>query len=276
MHAWNDMNKWQKLSLVVAGSLIAATAAIAGINGIRSKLNEVKELNGQLAEASLQKQTSSEQEAAAQVKQTSSAQEAAAQVKQEAAAQAEPGRKAIEAAAEQSSVSHQPEPSAGKLATASPSPPAASEQPTPAPKPQESPSGSAAGPGAAEDRVMTKQDMDSAMTAKLESLRASCEAASDRLVAQIKQELASNKEATLAALEREYLDKVFAAEADCDARFHKLLGEAKAQYRDAGLDERLLPNWGVEYENAKAEARSEAMVDIAGAMEGSSIHNKEG
>ncbi|MHA6481476.1 hypothetical protein ACX1C1_06175 [Paenibacillus sp. strain BS8-2] len=112
-----------------------------------------------------------------------------------------------------------------------------------------------------------KQSIDQSVTASMESLRATCKAKSSGLVAQIKAEIAADQDAAVDTLQKEFLGQVIEAEAECDSQFAELVGQAKAQYKAAGIAESGLPDWSTEYDNAKAEARSAALTEIAGAIQ---------
>lgn len=133
---------------------------------------------------------------------------------------------------------------------------------TPAAKPEPSATAPTTGGGKA-----SKSEIDAAVTASMESLRSTCKATSSKLVSSIKAEIAENKEAALETLQSEYLGQVVAAEASCDAQFNQLVGDAQAKYKDAGLSASEMPDWSSEYERAKQDARSAALVEIAAALD---------
>ncbi|QNK58184.1 hypothetical protein [Paenibacillus sp. PAMC21692] len=133
---------------------------------------------------------------------------------------------------------------------------------TPAAKPEPSATAPTTGGGKA-----SKSEIDAAVTASMESLRSTCKSTSSKLVSSIKAELAENKEAALETLQSEYLGQVVAAEASCDAQFNQLVGDAQAKYKDAGLSASEMPDWNTEYERAKQDARSAALVEIAAALD---------
>ncbi|MGO4547618.1 hypothetical protein AB4Z29_22785 [Paenibacillus sp. 2TAB23] len=114
-----------------------------------------------------------------------------------------------------------------------------------------------------EEKSRDKKKIDASVTAKLGSLKSSCQATSNSLVKQIAGELSSNKDATLADIQSKYLNKVFSAEADCDAKFNELMSNAKSEYKAADLGDQAFPDWSSQYESAKAQARADALAVIA-------------
>ncbi|MCU6708771.1 hypothetical protein M6D81_08570 [Paenibacillus sp. J5C_2022] len=130
---------------------------------------------------------------------------------------------------------------------------------TPTPKPTEQPS--------AEEQEKAKREIDAAITTKMEQLSASCKATSDSLVQEIAAELTEDPDATLDTIQKKFLVKVFAAEANCDSSFTTLLNEAKAAYSQAGLSEEQMPGWAAQYESAKAQARKDAISALASALQ---------
>ncbi|RCW47876.1 hypothetical protein [Paenibacillus prosopidis] len=118
-----------------------------------------------------------------------------------------------------------------------------------------------------EDNVRKKQEIDAAITADLQQLKASCQASSSSLVQQITQELGKNDEAALEMIQNKYLTKVFAAEAECDAQFNQLISKAKSEYSAADLSDQPLPDWSTQYESAKAQARADAITVISNAVQ---------
>ncbi|MFD0961666.1 hypothetical protein [Paenibacillus chungangensis] len=130
---------------------------------------------------------------------------------------------------------------------------------TPTPQPTEQPS--------AEEQEKAKREIDAAITTKMEQLSASCKATSDSLVQEIAAELAEDPDATLDTIQKKFLVKVFAAEANCDSSFTTLLNEAKSAYSEAGLSEEQMPGWAAQYESAKAQARKDAINALASALQ---------
>lgn len=114
-----------------------------------------------------------------------------------------------------------------------------------------------------EEKSRNKKKIDASVTAKLGSLKSSCQATSNSLVKQIAGELSSNKDATLADIQSKYLSKVFSAESDCDAKFNELMSNAKSEYKAADLGDQAFPDWSSQYESAKAKARADALAVIA-------------
>lgn len=117
-----------------------------------------------------------------------------------------------------------------------------------------------------EDKAKKRQAIDKAVGAEMERLRAACQAESDSLVRQITQELAANENGSIKEISDQYLDQVFAAEDECDAKFEQLVNGAKEEYAAAGLSDESLPDWSSQYESAKEQARAAAVNAIAGAI----------
>jgi hypothetical protein len=118
-----------------------------------------------------------------------------------------------------------------------------------------------------EDKGWKKQEIDAAISADMQQLKASCQASSSSLVQQIVQELGGNDEAALDTIQSKYMSKIVAAEAECDAKFNQLLSKAKSEYGAANLSDQPLPDWSSQYESAKAQARADAITIIANAVE---------
>lgn len=116
-----------------------------------------------------------------------------------------------------------------------------------------------------EDKARIKQEIDAAISADMQQLKASCQASSSSLVQQITQELGENDETSLETIQSKYLTKIFDAEAECDAQFNQLLSKAKSEYSAADLSDQPLPDWSSQYESAKAQARADAITVIANA-----------
>lgn len=116
------------------------------------------------------------------------------------------------------------------------------------------------------DKAQTKKEIDASVNAQLQQLKSSCQASSSSIVKQIANELSNDKEATLATIQSKYLDKVFSAEAACDAKFNQLISNAQGEYQAADLSNQALPDWSSQYENAKAQARADALVVIANSI----------
>lgn len=235
------MKKWQKLSLVIAGALIIAITVIVGVNNLNSKLDEVKELNEQIADASNEENATETNQPEDEGNETDEGQ---------------PGQ----------TPKPNVKPGQSSEAPESTNDPDTTQLPESTPKPSEPGDQSTAKPPSTEDQDRKKKEIDGAVTAQMESLRATCKSTSNSLIAQIKQELAANEDASLETIQSKYLTKILTAEAECDAQFNQLVSDAKAQYSDADLNEDALPNWSTEYENAKSQARSDALVEIANAL----------
>lgn len=116
------------------------------------------------------------------------------------------------------------------------------------------------------DKAKEKKEIDAATTTAMEKLRASCSTTSNNLVNQIVQELKADENASLESLQGDFLTDIIAAEAKCDVQFNLLMGQAKEQYKAAGIDEQSLPDWSSEYESAKSQARASALTAITKAM----------
>jgi len=121
-------------------------------------------------------------------------------------------------------------------------------------------------PPSSNDKDKKKKEVDSATTAEMEKLRASCTATSNNLVSKIVQELKADEDASLESIQGDFLTDILAAEAKCDVQFNLLIGLAQAQYKAAGIDEQSLPDWSSEYESAKSQARSSALTAITKAL----------
>lgn len=118
----------------------------------------------------------------------------------------------------------------------------------------------------ADEKTQKKKEIDASVNAQLQQLKSSCQASSNSLVKQIANELSNDEEATLATIQSKYLDKVFSAEAACDAKFNQLISNAQGEYLAADLSNQALPDWSSQYESAKAEARADALAVIANSI----------
>lgn len=236
-------------------------AAIYGGMSLNTKWNEVKELNGQIADASEPDgKEPDDQEPGGQ-----------------------PDDQAIDPSNTDESVSPKPSSEAGSPQENNPEPevsqspgsksPATDASPPTTPKPSPSPGGANDGGGAEDDTLSPeekeklKKEIDASTASGMEQLRASCKASSSSLVQQIVQELNNNEEASLQTIQKEFLTSIIAAEAECDVKFNLLAASAKEQYKGAGISEESLPDWSTEYGSAKEQARADALVAIAGAID---------
>lgn len=244
------MTSKQKILVLSAAGLAVIGLAVYGGISLSAKMNQVKELNTQIAEAE-QEDKQGEDKPAPKLP----TEEAPQQESELAVTDGETGEQA-----EPESGQDLPEPSP-KIDTAVKDTP----KPTLAPKPAAHEE-TLVKPSASDNKAERKQEIDQATTTKMEGLRTSCSAASSSLVEQIKAEIKGNEESAIETIQEKFLNKVFEAEAKCDAEFGQLVEEAKAQYRDAGIDEQSLPDWSAEYEAAKTEARSAALNEIAKAI----------
>lgn len=242
--------------LAIAAILLLGLLTYGGVSLV-SKMNKVDELNGKIADA----EKTGEEEPPAEP------------------TPSEPGElvndpDSSEPPAETTNPSESQQPPAGGTPTTQPGKPGVKPgntgtSPEATPKPT-SPGGSGGTkpttPPATDDKAKKKKEIDAATTAEMEKLRASCTAKSSSLVNQIVQQLKADEDATAESIQGDFLTDIMAAEANCDAQFNTLVGQAKAQYTAAGLDEQSLPDWSSEYESAKSQARSNALAAIAGAM----------
>ncbi|MEK3885279.1 hypothetical protein [Paenibacillus sp. PL2-23] len=250
------MTRAQRISIIVVASLAVLGLAAYGTVGLLAKINQVNQLNGQLSAADL---------ASSSVAPDASPVPAASEPA--SGAEAEEGSAPAETTAPAASKrpasveTARPAPAFDKPA-GQPAAPAATAAPTS--------SGGQAGGGASpapDDASKRKAAIDGNVQADMEVLRAACSSKSAGLVADIKAELASNPDATIETITSQFLGKVALAEAECDAKFAGLVSDAKAQYQEAGLLASELPDWSTAYESAKVQARSKALVEIAGALQ---------
>lgn len=270
------MNKRSILVVSAAIVLVVGVAVYGGIH-LLAKMNQVKELNGQIAEAS------DNDDQGAEDKPGGGPEPEQTPVPADGDSDAGmPGREPAEGA---EAPGRSPQPGNGAPDQATPgavdpagaesgAKPAASQPPATAPGQPAAGGGSSFGGGTpsgsnseAEDKEQRKRAIDAAITADMEKLRSACSATSGNLVKQIVRELKSGGDDSLQKIQDQYLADIVAAEADCDARFAGLVGEAQKQYAAAGLNAQSLPDWSAEYESAKEQARSNALAEIASAMQ---------
>lgn len=221
-----------KKMIIIAGSLVVVGVVVYSSINLYSKLNKVEELNQRLEET-------------ADIKDKQDTKESAGQpVKQEGE---KTGIEVSQTPEQEPSLKPEAEEQPTSAATTTPEQPAGNDKST-------------------EDKAQKKQVIDAAITAEMQQLRASCQAFSSSLVQQIVQEISENEEAAVENFQSKYLTKVFAAESECDAEFSQLLSDAQSEYSAAGLNKEQLPNWSSQYENAKAQARADAVAAISNAM----------
>ncbi|MDQ6420665.1 hypothetical protein RB620_14640 [Paenibacillus sp. LHD-117] len=245
------MTKRQRMLLLVVALLLVLGVASYGVISLTTKLNQAKELNEQLAEAEdSEGQQEPEISLVVDDKEGQSGEEIAAHDSEEKPQSSETstGQAGVDPAASPDDNAGQPSPT-NSVEASNPSSPSTAPAPTPI------------------DKKERKKQIDSTITASMEALRGTCKATSSQLIAQIKVEITSDKDAALESIQTKYLGKVVAAEAECDAQFNQLISDAKAKYEEAGLQQSELPDWGSEYESAKANARSEALVELASALQ---------
>ncbi len=230
------MKKINKTLIMITSALIVIGIVVFGSMSLYSKLNQVDELNGRLEEAAAayagQQSKESKDQQADKAEQTS-----------------EP----------------EPEPSLGPVDVSQQSPTAtltSEQQSDNVYKDQKLVNESST----SEEKARKKQEIDAAITAEMQQLRASCQAASHSLVQQIAQELSADDDATLATIQSKYLNEIFSAESDCDIRFNQLVGNAQSEYEAADLGNQALPDWSSQYESAKAQARADAFAVIANSL----------
>lgn len=225
----------KKSLIITAGSLVVVGIVLYGSISLYSKLNKVDELNERIEET-----------ADFNPSQDSNNSADPSFVQEEEDQEIEPVPAQVE----------ELQPTSTETMTSSPSPNNVdtSEKPTDDAK-------------STEDNARKKQEIDAAISAEMQQLKASCQASSSSLVQQIIQELGKNDEASLETIQSKYLTKIFAAEAECDAQFNQLLSKAKSGYSAADLSNQPLPDWSSQYESAKAQARADAITVISNAVE---------
>ncbi|REK69281.1 hypothetical protein [Paenibacillus paeoniae] len=244
----------KKPFIISVVSLLVLGLVIYGGVSLISKINEVKDLNGKIAEVEIP----SDQENLEQPSFTD---------KEDVSNPS--GKPELSPNPVGASTSHQPQSPSQQPST---TPGKTENQPSVTLKPVPTPS-SNGGTGTKlttiptpDDKAKKKKEIDAATTTEMEKLRASCTAKSSSLVNQIVQQLKADKDATAESIQGDFLTDIMAAEASCDAQFNLLVGQAKTQYTAAGIDEQSLPDWSSDYESEKSKARSSALTAIASAM----------
>jgi hypothetical protein len=231
-----------KMLFVIAGAIVIVGIVIYGSMSLYSKLNKVEELNGRLEQSA---QIDGEQASPESTEQPGD--------QAEQTPEAEPTQTPVPVPSTQSEEDLKPSPAA----TLTPEP--TSDNLDIGHKPEDESTNT-------EDKSQKKKEIDASVTAKLAKLKSSCQASSNSLVQQIAEELSADKDATLSTIQSKYLIKVFAAEADCDAKFNQLISNAKSEYKAADLGDQSFPDWSKQYESAKADARSNALTVIANSL----------
>ncbi|HTG70668.1 MAG TPA: hypothetical protein VL921_15525 [Candidatus Udaeobacter sp.] len=240
-HETKTMKKWNKSLIIIAGALVVIGIALYGGISLYAKLNKVTELHTRLDEAAGKPETKPTQEHGQEEQGQGQEQE----------------QEASQETSQESLLSPSEVPQLAPAAALTPDQP--SDNADEGQKPVED-------AASAEDKVRKKNEIDASVTAKLWQLRSSCQARSSSLAGQIAQELRGDEEATAAAIQSKYMDMVFSAEADCDARFNQMISIALSEYKAAGLGDQSLPDWSSQYESAKAEARADALDVIANSL----------
>ncbi|MDQ8738358.1 hypothetical protein [Paenibacillus sp. LHD-38] len=238
------MNKTNKIRFIIAGAIVVIGIIIYGSMSLYSKINQVNELNGRLEEAA---EVDNAEGTPTKSDQPSEQPEQTANAEETSIPESEPVPSA------------QPEDALQPSPTATLTPVPASDNVDKGQKPGEESTTS-------EDKAQMKKKIDASVNAKLQQLKSSCQASSNSLVKQIANELSNDKEATLATIQSKYLDKVFSAEAACDAKFNQLISNAQGEYQAAELSNQALPDWSSQYESAKATARADALAVIANSI----------
>ncbi len=232
--------------MIIAGALVVIGIVIYGSMSLYSKLNQVDELNGRLDEAA---DSNAGQDPLKATEQPD--EQPTNQAEQTPQPDATPIPELVPTT--QPEEVNQPSP------TATLPPADASNNIDKGQKPDKESTNS-------EEKSRKKKEIDASVTVKLGKLKSSCQATSNSLVKQIAQELSGDEEATLATIQSKYLNKVFSAEADCDAKFNQLISNAKSEYKAADLGEQAFPDWSAQYESAKAGARANALTVIANSL----------
>ncbi|WP_054026176.1 hypothetical protein [Bacillus sp. FJAT-28004] len=240
------MKKSNKTLMIIAGALVVIGIVIYGSMSLYSKLNQVDELNGRLDEAA---DSNAGQDPLKATEQPD--EQPTNQAEQTPQPDATPIPELVPTT--QPEEVNQPSP------TATLPPADASNNIDKGQKPDKESTNS-------EEKSRKKKEIDASVTVKLGKLKSSCQATSNSLVKQIAQELSGDEEATLATIQSKYLNKVFSAEADCDAKFNQLISNAKSEYKAADLGEQAFPDWSAQYESAKAGARANALTVIANSL----------
>lgn len=231
-----------KTLFIIAGAIVVIGIVIYGGMSLFSKLNQVEELNERIEETA--------QMDGGQVTAESSEK---SDDKQEQTPAAEPAQTEVPVPTPQTADDLLPSPTSAL---------------TPEPTSDNLDVGQKSGDEStnSEEKSQKKKEIDASVTAKLGKLKSSCQASSNSLVRQIAQELSSDEDATLATIQSKYLNKVFSAEADCDAKFNLLISNAKSEYKAADLGDQPFPDWSSQYESAKASARADALAIIANSL----------
>ncbi|OBZ11220.1 hypothetical protein A7975_19900 [Bacillus sp. FJAT-26390] len=238
----NTMKISNKMLFIMAGAIVVIGIVIYGSMSLYAKLNKVEELNGRLEET---------------------AQNDGVQASPESTEQ--PSNQAVQKPEDEPTQTPVPVPTTQSEEGLKSSPDATL---TPEPtsdnldighKPEDESTNT-------DDKSQKKKEIVASVTAKLAKLKSSCQASSNSLVQQIAEELSADKDATLSTIQSKYLNKVFAAEADCDAKFNQLISTAKSEYKAADLGDQSFPDWSSQYESAKAAARANALTVIANSL----------
>lgn len=115
------------------------------------------------------------------------------------------------------------------------------------------------------------RDIEQKYEAKFSSIRSSCQAKVSNLTGEVTSYIAGAKsgdgEVSIADLQKKFLGKVAAAEANCDQKFNSTLAQAEQAYKDAGVVETKLATWKSQYDNGKSQARLSAMSKILAAWQ---------
>ncbi|WP_168123448.1 hypothetical protein [Paenibacillus sp. HB172176] len=264
------MNKWKWILIGSAAVVLIGGVVTLGILSLKDKLQDVNELQDQIAAASTNADADEAGDAAAgpmDAASPGSSDTSDGSADPQTSSSSEPEHTTELPQSSVDSSNAQPtnsEPAVQPTATPDGTP-TASQQPVATKKPETStePASSATNEDA---KGAQKQSIDEAITVKMEALQSSCTAQSNSLVQQIKKELSGDDSKGIETIQDKYLEQIIAAEASCDNDFEKLVNDAKAQYEAAGIDTGDLPDWSAEYDSAKQQARIKALGEIAAAM----------
>lgn len=104
---------------------------------------------------------------------------------------------------------------------------------------------------------------------EMDALRSGCMDSVSAIVTEVTAELKKEgglEEASLIAMQQNYLPRVLDAEASCDKQYSQLMDAAKLEYEKAGLPNSDLSVWKSQYDKTKEDARNQAIQTLMSAI----------
>ncbi|WP_162255006.1 hypothetical protein [Paenibacillus sp. Soil522] len=118
-----------------------------------------------------------------------------------------------------------------------------------------------------EEQKVVKEQIQKTYNSKLGALKADCVSKStillSELVSDIKHRQANGEKVSIDLLQNTYLPRIVSSEGHCDREFSDMLESAKERYKAEGLNINELDAWQSEYNEAKEQTQSKAILQIS-------------